>query len=123
VTRDDAGFVVTATKEAFPHARSFLTSIFGAPKFNDGPTSIFRDDTRYTTVMLTEEGDDARVIVMHWKEDAVRKRIEEAQAEGISKAVDDEMREVNELIERGEFEEASRRVESWETTEGQADAP
>jgi hypothetical protein len=116
VTRDDAGFIVTATKEAFSYSRSFLMSIFGAPKFDHDATSIFRDDARFTTVMLTEEGDETRVIVMHWKDEAVRNKIEEAAAAGMTKVVDDEMREVNELIERGEFEEVNRRVKEWESS-------
>lgn len=104
VDRDGAGFVLTAGKLASPAVQTFLDAHFGDPVFHSDATSIYRDDSCFTTVMLNREQDETKVIVLHWKDQAVKDEIAKAQEVGIDEAVRQELSALEQLLEEATAE-------------------
>ena len=99
VVFDFAGFTVTCPISAWQPAQSFLQASFGAPHFDETDTAIYRNDACFTTVMLAQQDSETKVFVMHWKDEGVRRTIEESQAAALEKVVDDEIVEIEQLFE------------------------
>lgn len=90
--RDQCGFTLRTAPEAFLPLLQHLDSVFPPSRFDSaegsGRTLIFRDDAHHTTAMLAQGAGQTELIVLHWKDPAIRAAISQQQEEAISQLVD-----------------------------------
>jgi hypothetical protein len=94
--RDDAGFTVTTTPDAFPSLKLYLESLFSKPKFDSTNTLIFRNDEKQTTVMLSGAADQTQLIVLFWRDPAIRSRIVAAQSDALTEVINRAVADIHE---------------------------
>jgi hypothetical protein len=104
ISRDEFGFVVKTTVAAHAPLRSYLESFFPPARFDDSidnsdGTLIYRDDKRFTTAMLNRSADETELIVLHWKDPEVRKKIAVRQEAAIYQVLDDELKAIESMFE------------------------
>lgn len=103
VARDQYGFIVKTDDAAHSAIRSLMESGFGAPKFDSTGTLIFRNDQSQTTVMLHRNDGTTDLILLRWKDPAIRADMERQLELAIGKVVNDAKREIEELIANAEL--------------------
>lgn len=119
--RDEAGFTLSTSADAYARLKAYLEQVFSVPKFDDTGTLIYRNDDKHTTVMLNS-GESTQLIVLHWCDAAVRSKIERARLVALEELFDRWRSEVEALIADAEaasdeteqaaiLEEVTRKIE------------
>src|SRR5262245_54148016 len=92
VRRDHFGFTIAFPVAHFSAIEAFLLGALGPAKFSsdDGvPTRIHRDDNVGVTVMLTAAADLGQLILLHWRDPAIRSKIAAKQSAAIEQVIED----------------------------------
>lgn len=98
--RDECGFVVTASVQAWRPLKDLFDTVFSPPVFESNGRLIYRNDERQLTVMLASGTTATSLIVLRWGSPGVRARVAEAQNAALAEIVDGAFAEVHGLLEQ-----------------------